>query len=446
MIPLTVSFFTKDAGSGKGKAKAVMYGFFIFMVYAGASLPFHFGSDSDILNKFATDPIVNVVFFAIFIFFAFSFFGFYELTLPSKWSNKLDSASNIGGFVGVFFMALTLCVVSFSCTGPILGSVLGSVLSDGPWPITAAMSGFGVALGLPFAIFAAFPSLMNKLPQSGGWLNSVKVVLGFVELALAFKFLSTAELVEHWDFLHRETFVAIWIIIAALLALYLFGKIKFPHDSPINKLSKYRLGFATAVLLFAMYLIPGLTNTSYAKILKPLSGILPPEQHSLYDHGECPLGLNCYHSLEEGVAAAKAANKPILLDFTGYGCTNCRRMEENVWAKDEVYPLINDQYVLISLYVDDREKLPEDQQRTEVLEYLDENGVTQQKKKKIRDIGGENAFFEMKYFKQAGQPHYVLLADDGTVLNHPVGYTPDVEEYKDFLECGLKNYQTHTNK
>ena len=439
MIPLTVSFFTKSAANTqKGMANSIMYGFFIFLIYALLSLPFHVidSLDAEILNNISTNVTLNVIFFLIFIAFAFSFFGYYELTLPASWSNALDSKANrVGGILGIFFMALTLAIVSFSCTGPILGTLLGSSLTSdgGAMQLTLGMTGFGLALALPFTLFAMFPKWLNSLPKSGGWLNTVKVVLGFIELALALKFLSNADLVQHWGILKRELFIGLWIIIGIGLALYLFGKIKFPHDSPIQKLSKTRIGLGIVTLAFVAYLIPGLTNTQAAN-LKLLSGFPPPLFYSFYDKAsECPLGLNCYKDFDEGVAAAKAQNKPILLDFTGWACVNCRKMEEQVWSKSEVFDLLNDKYVIISLYVDDRKELPENEQ----FEFLRANGSI----KKIKNIGDKWATLQTINFKNNSQPYYVLLDHTMELLNHTNAYTPDVEEYLEWLKLGVENFK-----
>src|SRR5690554_3791225 len=325
MIPLTVSFFTKRSTTRqKGVSNAVLYGAFIVIIYLLLSIPFHLmdSLDPEILNNISTNTWLNIIFFAIFIFFAGSFFGYYELTLPSSWGNKMDSASNIGGIIGVFFMALTLAIVSFSCTGPILGSLLaGSLTADGgAMQLTAGMGGFGAALALPFALFALFPSWLNTLPKSGGWLNTVKVVLGFLELALALKFLSNADLVEQWGLIKKELFIAIWIVIFSGMALYLFGVIRFPHDSPNQKISFGRKTLAILTTLFVLYMIPGLTNTKYAN-LKLLSGFPPPMSYSYYkQETENNLELHSFKDWDEGLAYAKKHNKPILLDFTGWAC------------------------------------------------------------------------------------------------------------------------------
>jgi len=409
MIPLTVSFFTKQSqNKRKGISNAVLYGLFIVIIYILLSVPFHFldSLDPEILNNISTNVWLNIFFFAILVFFAFSFFGYYELTLPASWGNKMDSASGIGGIIGVFFMALTLAIVSFSCTGPILGSLLaGSLTSDGgAMQLTAGMSGFGLALALPFALFALFPGWLNSLPKSGGWLNTTKVVLGFLELAFAFKFLSNADLVEHWGIFKREIFIGIWILIFVGLALYAFAKIKFPHDSPIKKLSFSRISFGVLVIAFVIYLIPG-TMKNPTWNLSLLSGFPPPQFYSIYEKDtDCPLGLNCFKDFDEGLQYAKENNKPILLDFTGWACVNCRKMEENVWVENDIFKLINEDYVLISLYVDDRKELPEDAQ----FNFIKKNGNL----KKIQTIGDKWATFQSINFKTASQPYYVLMRPD----------------------------------
>ena len=356
MIPLTVSYFLKQASNrSKGIFNALLYGFFIILIYGLLSLPFHFldSLDPEILNTISTNVVLNLVFFLVFVFFAFSFFGFYELTLPSSWGSKTDSGGSWSGGIGIFFMALTLAIVSFSCTGPILGSLLaGSLTAEGgAMQLTVGMLGFGVALGLPFALFALFPNSLKALPKSGGWMTNVKIVLGFLELALALKFLSNADLVAHWGLLKREVFIGIWLLLSFLLTLYLFGILRFPHESP-SKPSWLRRSFAWLSLVFCSYLLLGLFSTENK--LKLLSGFPPPEFYSLRaSQSDCPLNLECYKDFETGLAVAKAENKPILLDFTGWACVNCRKMEENVWADPSVYPLLKENFILISLYVVD---------------------------------------------------------------------------------------------
>ncbi|NNL15703.1 MAG: DUF255 domain-containing protein [Flavobacteriaceae bacterium] len=438
MIPLTVSFFTKSANnSKKGMRDSILYGFFIFLIYVILSLPFHLLDtlDPEILNNISTNVVLNIIFFAIFIAFAISFFGYFELTLPQSWSNALDNKANkIGGWIGVFFMALTLAIVSFSCTGPILGTLLGSSLSTdaGATQLTMGMSGFGLSLALPFTLFAMFPKWLNSLPKSGGWLNTVKVVLGFVELALALKFLSNADLVEHWGLLKREVFIGLWILIGLGLFLYLIGKIKFPHDGPLKRINFSRGAFAFLVLAFVIYLVPGLQKNPIWN-LNALSGFPPPTPYSIYERdSECPLGLNCYKDFDEGVAAAEEQGKPIMLDFTGWACVNCRKMEEQVWSKDKVYSILENDYIIISLYVDDRRDLPKEEQ----FKYLKTNGSI----KNIRSIGDKWATFQTINFQNNSQPYYVLLNHNMELLNYPAAYVPDADEYSNWLRSGLDNF------
>lgn len=441
MIPLTVSFFTKQSQrKSKGIANAVLYGFFIVLIYFLLSLPFHvFDSvDSQILNTIATNVWLNILFFIIFVFFAFSFFGYYELTLPSSWANKMDEASTkVGGFIGIFFMAVTLAIVSFSCTGPILGGLLGSTaLAEGDVAtnLSAGMTGFGVALALPFALFALFPAWLNSLPKSGGWMTTVKVVLGFLELALALKFLSNADLVSNWGIFKREIFIGIWIILFVLLAMYLFGIFKFPHDGPKQKLSGGRKLTGVISAGFALYLILGLGNIIDLKLF----GFLPPDFYTLaQQENDCPLGLNCFKDFEEGVAVAKAEYKPILLDFTGWACVNCRKMEENVWSESDIYPILKEEYVLISLYVDDRKELPKEQQ----FDFQYSSGRI----KTIETVGQKWGTFQTLNFNAASQPYYVLLSPELEILNSAVQYT-DRDTYKDWLKAGLQKHSKTVTK
>ncbi|MEF3080025.1 protein-disulfide reductase DsbD family protein [Winogradskyella poriferorum] len=435
MIPLTVSFFTKSSkDSKKGLFNSVLYGIFIFLIYVLLSLPFHImdSLDSGILNTISTNVTLNIIFFVIFVVFSFSFFGYFELTLPQSWSAAMDNRANkIGGFVGVFFMALTLAIVSFSCTGPILGGLLGSTMASdaSAMQLSMGMGGFGFALALPFTLFAMFPKWLNSLPKSGGWLNTVKVVLGFLELALALKFLSNADLVEHWGILKREVFIGIWIIIGIGLVLYLIGKIKFPHDGPLQKLGKGRITTAILIIAFVIYLIPGLTNTKWAN-LKLLSGFPPPLTYSIYDK---PEEFTITKSLEEGISLAKSLNKPIMLDFTGWACVNCRKMEEQVWTEDNVNEILVNDYVIISLYVDDRKELPKEEQ----FQYLRTNGTV----KDIETIGDKWGTLQTINFRNNSQPYYVLLDHDMNLLNHPRGNTPNKKEYYDWLKTGLENFK-----
>ena len=425
MIPLTVSFFTKGSENrSKGVAKALWYGFFIVFIYVLLSLPFHlFNSlDAQILNTIATNIGLNVFFFFIFVFFAGSFFGFYELNLPASWSNRIDaSASKMGGVIGVFFMALTLALVSFSCTGPILGGLLGSTTlagGDVATNLTVGMFGFGLALALPFALFALFPGWLSGLPKSGGWMLTVKVFLGFLELGLAFKFLSNADLVGHWGLLKREIFLGIWLLLSIGLAAYLLGVFNKPRQ-PIHWL---RIPWIVASIVFGAFLLLGIFKK---QDLAWLSGFPPPSFYSVYEQtSECPLGLECYKDFETGLAIAQREKKPILLDFTGWACVNCRRMEENVWSDPEVYSLIKEEFILISLYIDDRKALPIADQFT----FQYPNG----RQKPITTIGQKWGTFQTVNFNAASQPYYVLLSPELEVLAPAIQYT-DILTYKKWL-------------
>lgn len=435
MIPLTVSFFTKKAISKRqGVFNATLYGFFIFLIYVLLSVPFYFldSASPEILNSVSTNPWLNVIFFAVFIVFALSFFGLYEISLPSSFSGRADSRSSGGNIIGIFFMALTLAIVSFSCTGPILGSLLVGSLTGGAVQLTAGMGGFGLALALPFTLFALFPNWLKALPKSGGWLNSVKVVLGFVEVALAIKFLSNADLVMHWGILKREVFIAIWILVGAGVTLYLLGKIKFPHDSPRKKLTKTRYFLAAVFCVFTIYLLPGVTNTRYAN-LTLISGFPPPLCYSIYQNPANCKNFEPLKDYELALQKAKAENKPILIDFTGYACVNCRRMEENVWTDEEVKSIMSEKFILVSLYVDDKKKLPAAKQFT----YKTKEGVS----KEIITVGDKWATFETENFKNNAQPLYAIVNANEVLLNHPVGYTPSVKEYRDWLLCGLDAFE-----
>ncbi len=439
MIPLTVSFFTKKSRTrSKGIIDASLYGFFIILIYFLLSLPFHvFDSvDSQILNTIATNIWLNLFFFLIFVFFAFSFFGYYELTLPSSWANRMDSASNrVGGALGIFFMAVTLAIVSFSCTGPILGGLLGSTaLAEGNVAVnlSAGMLGFGVALALPFALFALFPAWLQTLPKSGGWMTTVKVVLGFLELALAFKFLSNADLVGNWGIFKREIFLGIWILIFLLLSLYLFGVFRFPQDGPPSKLSLTRKATALLSSAFCLYLLLG---TFQVTNLKLLSGFPPPDFYTLAEQdSDCPLGISCFKDFESGRMYAQKENKPILLDFTGWACVNCRKMEEHVWSDPEVFRLLNEEFVLISLYVDDRKSLPEEER----FRYRFDSGRV----KAIDAVGEKWGTFQTINFNAASQPYYVMLSPDLYVLNSSIQNT-DTDTYESWLKEGLQNFRAY---
>ena len=435
MIPLTVSFFTSNKSEQNSKFNAIIYGLFIVGIYLSLSIPFHFldSIDPEILNSISTNAGLNIFFFVVFILFAFSFFGFYEITIPSKWVNSIDSKSNsIGGYIGIFFMALTLVLVSFSCTGPILGSLLvGSISSQGgAIQLTIGMLGFGVALALPFTIFALFPNLLTTLPKSGRWMNTFKVILGFLELGFAFKFLSNADLVEHWGILKREVFIGIWVLISFSLSLYLLGLYKFPHESKNVITSKFNLILGFFVLGFSVYLFPALLQNGSDKA-RILSGFTPPAFYSIYSKSnDCPLGFTCFKDFDSGLSYAKSQNKPILLDFTGWACVNCRRIEENVWTDPEVYNLINDNFVLISLYVDDRKEL-------EVKDFITLK-YKSGKEKIIKTVGEKGATFQAINFKSASQPYYVLLDNDLRILNKPIQYTSK-DKYLNWLKEGLDN-------
>ena len=437
MIPLTVSFFTNKDSKSNSSLNAVIYGLFIVLIYLCLSIPFHFveSLDPEILNTISTNAVLNVLFFVIFIIFAFSFFGFYEITIPSSWINSIDSKSNsIGGFIGIFFMALTLVLVSFSCTGPILGSLLvGSISSQGgAMQLSVGMLGFGVALALPFTLFALFPNMLKSLPKSGRWMNTFKIILGFLELGFAFKFLSNADLVEHWGILKREIFIGVWVIISILLSLYLIGVYKFPNESHVVKRSKFNMILSLMFLGFAIYLSPALLPSG-SNSARLLSGFTPPSFYSIYPKpNDCPLGFNCFKDFNKGLEYAKENNKPILLDFTGWACVNCRRVEENIWTDPNVFDLINENFVLISLYVDDRKEL----KLTDQLDLKYKSG----KIKEIRTIGDKSATIQALNFKSASQPYYVLLDPNLKILNSPIQYTSK-EVYQNWLEEGLREFK-----
>ncbi len=439
MIPLTVSFFTKKSKENrKGLFHAFVYGLFILLIYLLLSLPFYFldSVNPEILNNISTNVWLNIFFFVIFIVFALSFFGLFEITLPSSIANSADAKSGAGGLIGIFFMALTLALVSFSCTGPILGSLLAGSLSTngGAVQLTVGMGGFGLALALPFALFALFPGWMNSLPKSGGWLNSVKIVLGFLELALALKFLSNADLVEHWGILKREIFIGIWIIIGIGLVLYLWGLIKFSHDPPPKKLSKTRIALGLIFLLFVIYLFPGITNTSYAN-RSLISGFPPPFNYSVYGSGSAKgkgVEADIINDYEKALKMAKEQHKPLLIDFTGWACVNCRKMEENVWPQPGVKDLIQHRFILVSLYVDDRKPLGDGEQ------FL--FPTSEGNKKPIKTVGDKFATLQSENFKNSSQPLYVILSPDEKLMNYPVGYTPNPSSYSAWLTCGLDAY------
>jgi thiol:disulfide interchange protein DsbD len=453
MIPMTVSFFTKQSKSkAEGVRNAIIYGISIVIIYVllGLLVSFIFGADA--LNALSTNVWFNVIFFLLLVVFAVSFLGAFEIVLPSSWGTTVDAQADKGGIIGIFFMALALAIVSFSCTGPIVGTLLVEAAAGGNQigPIVG-MLGFSLALAIPFALFAAFPGWLNSLPKSGGWLNTVKVVLGFLELALAFKFLSNADLVLQLHWLEREVFLAIWITIFLALAFYLFGKIQLPHDSPLTHISVGRLSLGMLSLAFAIYMIPGLWGA-------PLNLIsaFPPAQHyseSPYGVGfsrmnsglpsgesaEIPDGAHlmpphnilAFNDYEKGLAYAKKVNKPVMIDFTGYACVNCRKMEQNVWPKDEILPILKNDVVLISLYVDDKRPLA--------------NGEEIESKlypgKKLKYIGQKWSEFQIIRYGANAQPFYVLMDHNEENLNEPVAYTPNVEEYHDWLKKGIANFK-----
>ena len=442
MIPLTVSFFTKRSPTrSKGIANALIYASSIILIYVLLGFLVTVTLGSDALNAMASNVFFNMLFFVIFFIFALSFFGAFELTLPSSWVNKADQASDKGGLIGIFFMAFTLSLVSFSCTGPIIGTLLVEAARGSSYlgPIMG-MTGFALALALPFGLFAAFPGWLNSLPKSGGWLNSVKVVLGFLELALALKFLSNVDLAYHWGLLKREVFIALWIVIFGLMGLYLLGKLKFSHDSDMHHLGTGRLIVAILALTFTVYLIPGLWGAP----LRIISGFPPPEFYKEWiatggnsgeAHAEsCPHNLNCFHDYEAGMAYARQTGKPVMIDFTGWSCVNCRKMEDNVWSQPQILKLLSEDYVLISLYVDDKTPLPEAQQF-----------VSSFTGKKVKTTGNRWSELQSRIYQTNSQPYYVLLDHDGKLLAVPRGYTPEADEYRKFLEEGICRFKSRTD-
>ena len=449
MIPMTVSFFTKQSeNKAAGIRNAIIYGLSIIFIYVilGVAVSAIFGADA--LNNMATNVYFNIAFFLLLVIFAASFLGAFELTMPNSWINKADSASDRGGFIGIFFMAFTLALVSFSCTGPIVGTLLVEAASGGSYmgPIIG-MLGFSLAIALPFAFFAAFPGWLNSLPQSGGWLNSVKVVLGFLELALAFKFLSNADLVLQSHLLEREVFIAIWIIIFGLLTMYLLGKLKLAHDSDLPYISVSRLFMATLTGAFTVYMIPGLWGAP----LKLINAFPPPMHYSESPYGVGntaggsavaahhseeegqhlgPQGIMVFHDYETGLEHARKVNKPVMLDFTGWACVNCRKMEEQVWSDAEVKRLLSEEMVLISLYVDERTKLPVDEQYETTIAG---------KNKKVRTVGDRWMVMQTERYKTNSQPYYLVLDTDENVLVEPANYQNygSVSVFKDWLQRGL---------
>jgi thiol:disulfide interchange protein len=444
MIPMTVSFFTKQSKTkSQGIRNAIFYGISIILIYVllGSLVTAVFGADA--LNALSTNVWFNIIFFVLLVVFAFSFLGAFEIMLPNSWANKVDKQADRGGFIGILFMALALAIVSFSCTGPIVGTLLVEAASKGGIAPIVGMLGFSLALALPFMLFAMFPGWLNSLPKSGGWLNTVKVVLGFLELALAFKFLSNADLVLQLHLLEREIFLAIWIAIFGVLALYLFGKITLPHDSSLQHISVGRLSFGLLVLSFTIYLIPGLWGAP----LKLISGFPPPLTYSESPNGigsssvsssvilpdgakSGPHGIVAFTDYDKGLAYAKSINKPILLDFTGFACVNCRKMEDYVWSKPEILSILKNDVVLISLYVDDKRELPESEKYT-----------SKETGKNIKSIGNKWSDFQITNYKANAQPYYIVLDANQNKLSEPVGYTPNVDEYKTWLENGILKFK-----
>lgn len=447
MIPMTVSFFTKQSKTrAKGIKNAIIYGFSIILIYVilGTLVTAIFGADS--LNALSTNVWFNVIFFLLLVVFATSFLGAFEIMLPNSWANKVDSQADRGGIIGILFMALALAIVSFSCTGPIVGTLLVEAASKGGIAPIVGMLGFSTALALPFMLFAMFPGWLNTMPKSGGWLNTVKVSLGFLELALAFKFLSNADLVLQAHWLEREVFLAIWIAVFGAWALYLFGKIRLPHDSPLEFISVGRLGMALLVSTFTIYMIPGLWGAP----LKIISGFPPPMSYSESPYGVGnskgggvasteiladgaalgPHDIIAFSDYDKGVAYAKSVNKPILLDFTGFACVNCRKMEDYVWSDPAIMTMLKNEVVLISLHVDDKQALPSNEQ------YISETTG-----KKVKTIGNKWSDFQIEKYQANAQPYYVVLDENEARMNQPVGYTPDIETYKKWLQEGINNHK-----
>lgn len=451
MVPLTVSFFTKQSGSrSKGIANALLYGLFIIVIYValGMLVTLLFGASA--LNQAASSAWFNLLFFIIIIIFAVSFLGAFEITLPSRFVNRIDEKSSRSGLLGLFFMAFTLALVSFSCTGPIIGYLLVEAVSKGAMMGPAiGMLGFSAALAVPFMLFAFFPSWLKEMPKSGGWLNTVKVSLGFLELALAFKFLSNVDLAYHWGLLDREVFLALWIVIFGLFGLYLLGKLRFSHDSDASSLSIPRLFAAIIVLSFTVYMIPGMWGAP----LKALSAWLPPsttQDFSLHQVGytagttppssgmkkkygdlfHAPHNIDAFYDYEQALAYSRQANKPLLLDFTGWSCVNCRKMEESVWPDPRVLKRLKEDFILVSLYVDDRTELAPEEQ------YISEFSG-----KKIRRVGQKWSDFQAARFGANAQPYYVVVDGTGNQLIPAQGYNEDIENYIDFLDRGLAAFQ-----
>ena len=437
MIPMTVSFFTKQSKTrAEGIRNALIYGFFIIFIYTalGLALTAFFGVD--VLNVISTDPIFNVFLFLLLLIFGASFLGAFEIQLPSSWANKADAASDRGGIIGIFFMAATLAIVSFSCTGPLVGSALAGAATGSFAAPTAVMLGFSSALALPFGLFSAFPGWLNSLPQSGGWLNSVKVVLGLLEIGFAFKFLSNADLVLQLGLLQRELFIAIWIAVSLAIAFYLFGWFTLPHDSKVERIGVFRFSLGMVFMMLGIYLLPGMWGAP----VNLISGFPPPTFYSEWNQGSHGGGEGGhsghvearFDDYDEGLAAAQAEGKPMLLDFTGWACVNCRKMEEQVWSDPEVARILTQDVVLVSLYVDDRTSLPEEEHRVE--EYGGKDF-------RIRTIGNKWSYLQASRFDRNAQPFYVMIDHDGDHIGDSAGYDPDSEVFIDFLKEGLSEFK-----
>ena len=427
LIPMTVSFFTKTSKTkASGIKNAFIYGFFIIFIYTalGLSMTAIFGVD--VMNVISTDPYFNVGLFLLLIIFGISFLGYFEIQLPQSWANKADAASDKGGLIGIFFMAATLAIVSFSCTGPLIGGALAGAATGSYAAPTAVMLGFSIALALPFMFFSAFPGYLNSLPTAGGWLNTVKVVLGLVEIGFAFKFLSNADLVLQLGLLPREIFIGIWIIVSLVLAVYLFGFIRFPHDIKGAKIGTTRKVLGTIFLLFSGYMVPGL----WGGPVNAISGFPPPAFYSIYDHNDGHVEAH-FTDYDEAMAAAIESGKPLLLDFTGWACVNCRKMEEQVWPDERVAKILNEDLILVSLYVDDRTKLPKSQWR------MEEYGG---KEFHIRNIGKKWSYLQASQFNRNAQPYYVLVDHEGRQIGGSAGYDPNPEVFLDYLNDALTKF------
>ncbi len=433
MIPMTVALFSKGKGKEKksGVKNALLFGASIIVIYVSLGLVVTSIFGASALNTLSTHWLMNLTFFFLFTIFAISFFGYFEISLPASWANKADMASSKDGLLGTFFGAFAISLVSFSCTGPIVGTLLvQAAINGGLGGPAIGMLGFSIALALPFTLFAIFPSWLQSLPRSGGWMTTMKVILGFIELALGLKFLSTADLTEHWGILPYELFVGLWAAIAIAMALYLFGLIRFPHDNPQAKIGLPRKAFGAFMAVFALYVLSGFMTTDNNTFITPplLSGLAPSVCYSYIKPCDCPASLSeCFHDYDEALAYSRKVNKPLLIDFTGYGCVNCRKMEDQVWTDKVINDLIKNEYVLVSLYVDDRQKL--------------EKTLVAPDGRKIRNVGNKWALFQEKNFNKQSQPYYVLVNGKEEVLNKPKAYTPDKEVYQAFLECGISQYK-----